>query len=129
MSIISISGKAGHGKDTVAKMIMVFIWKNSVEYSKGKDIHYNPDEFLDNYHFLEIYSGWVIKRFADKLKDIVCILIGCSRKQIEDRNFKEKELGEEGEIPLQEEWKAITGYEGLYEVSNFGRIKSLNRLD
>ena len=27
-----------------------------------------------------------------------------------------------------EEWKAIKGYEGLYEVSNFGRIKSLSRI-
>lgn len=28
---------------------------------------------------------------------------------------------------VREEWKAISGYEGLYEVSNFGRIKSLAR--
>lgn len=26
---------------------------------------------------------------------------------------------------MQEQWKPIKGYEGLYEVSNFGRIKSL----
>lgn len=26
---------------------------------------------------------------------------------------------------MKEEWKPINGYEGLYEVSNFGRIKSL----
>ena len=26
-----------------------------------------------------------------------------------------------------EEWKPIKGYEGLYEVSNLGRVKSLNR--
>ena len=26
-----------------------------------------------------------------------------------------------------EEWKAIKGYEGLYEVSNLGRVKSLER--
>ena len=26
---------------------------------------------------------------------------------------------------LNEIWKPIKGYEGLYEVSNFGRIKSL----
>lgn len=25
---------------------------------------------------------------------------------------------------LQEEWKPIKGYEGLYEISNFGRVKS-----
>ena len=27
-----------------------------------------------------------------------------------------------------EVWKPIRGYEGLYEVSNFGRVKSLNRV-
>ena len=25
-------------------------------------------------------------------------------------------------------WKPVVGYEGLYEVSNLGRIKSLSRL-
>ena len=28
---------------------------------------------------------------------------------------------------MQEEWKNIPGYDGLYQVSNFGRIKSLSR--
>lgn len=28
---------------------------------------------------------------------------------------------------IQEEWRPIKGYEGLYEVSNFGRVKSLQR--
>ena len=28
---------------------------------------------------------------------------------------------------LEEIWKPIKGFEGLYEVSNFGKIKSLNR--
>ena len=27
----------------------------------------------------------------------------------------------------QEEWKAIKGYEGIYEVSNFGNVRSLPR--
>lgn len=28
---------------------------------------------------------------------------------------------------MQEEWKPVVGYEGLYEVSNLGRVKSLPR--
>ncbi len=28
-----------------------------------------------------------------------------------------------------EEWKSIPGYEGLYEVSSYGRVKSLERCD
>jgi hypothetical protein len=27
-----------------------------------------------------------------------------------------------------EEWKPVTGYEGLYEVSNIGRVRSLDRI-
>jgi len=27
-----------------------------------------------------------------------------------------------------EEWKPVVGFEGLYEVSNYGRVKSLNRI-
>ena len=28
---------------------------------------------------------------------------------------------------LFEEWRPVAGYEGLYEVSNFGRVRSLER--
>lgn len=40
-------------------------------------------------------ENWEIKKYADKLKDVVCLLIGCTREQLEDRTFKETELGEE----------------------------------
>lgn len=30
---------------------------------------------------------------------------------------------------MEEEWKDITGFEGSYQVSNFGRVKSLDRYD
>ncbi len=30
-------------------------------------------------------------------------------------------------LPMNEEWKDIIGYEGLYQVSNLGRVKSLFR--
>lgn len=29
---------------------------------------------------------------------------------------------------IREEWKSIKGYEGIYEVSNFGQVRSLDRL-
>ena len=28
---------------------------------------------------------------------------------------------------MEEVWKPIKGYEGLYEVSNYGRVRSLDR--
>lgn len=65
--ILGISGKIGSGKDTVSDII--------------KEL--TPD------------LNWEEKKFADALKDIVCRLIGCTREQLEDRDFKEKPLGEE----------------------------------
>lgn len=32
-------------------------------------------------------------------------------------------------MDITEEWRAIPGYEGIYEVSNIGRVRSLDRID
>lgn len=37
-------------------------------------------------------TGWEVVSFADKLKDITCILSGCTREQLEDYDFKETQL-------------------------------------
>ena len=29
----------------------------------------------------------------------------------------------------QEEWRDVSGFEGYYQVSNYGRVKSLDRID
>ena len=49
----------------------------------------------DTREYIELFTDFKIKKFADKLKDFVCILIGCTREQLEDQDFKNKELGEE----------------------------------
>lgn len=83
-NLIGISGKIGSGKDTVGNIIQILTAMP----------HLNTEGVLS---FLkrDINSPYKIKKFADKLKDIVCILIGCTRKQLEDRTFKEQELGED----------------------------------
>lgn len=63
--IIGISGKKNSGKDLAGEIIR---------------------EFDQSYR---------VVKYADKLKDIVCLLIGCTREQLEDRDFKESPLGEE----------------------------------
>lgn len=88
--IISISGKIGSGKDLVGNIIQYY-----VESAQNLSIHYTFNDFTDRPKLGENLSGWKIVKFADKLKDIVCLLIGCTREQLEDRDFKEKELGEE----------------------------------
>jgi hypothetical protein len=90
--IISISGKISSGKDAVGKIIKQLT--STYPYEKALEgliernapvvTEYNPN--IDKFE---------IKKFADKLKDIVCFLIGCTREQLEDQEFKNKELGEE----------------------------------
>ena len=67
-NLISVSGKKGSGKNLVAAIIT--------------DLTYDQ-------------TSWEVKSFADKLKYITCSLIGCTREQLEDHEFKETPLGEE----------------------------------
>lgn len=87
--LIAISGKIGSGKDTVGKIIQYLIANNNLP----KDMQYLSLEELDNTK--DNFSGWQIKKFADTLKDMVCLLIGCTREQLENQEFKNTELGEE----------------------------------
>lgn len=83
--LIGISGKIGSGKDTVAT-----IWQClSMDYTKQATLAV----ISDNIRFLTAH--YKVKRFADKIKDTVCLWLGCTRKQLEDREFKEKPLGKE----------------------------------
>lgn len=91
MAIIGISGKAGVGKDLVGEIIQ---YLTSDYYLSGKSFAYFQEDNKRRNDYPD-YLDWQIKKFADALKDIVCILLGCTREQLEDRNFKEKELGEE----------------------------------
>lgn len=81
MKLIGISGKAGAGKDEVAKMLQHLLHRPDVSYETFKTLIYSKE--------------YQIKKFADKLKDIVCLILNCTREQLENREFKEKELGEE----------------------------------
>ena len=88
--IIAISGKIGSGKDTVGKIIQILSNKDDRWFIENpKDALLKWNGCYDN------LSDWKIKKFADKLKDIVCLLLNCTREQLEDREFKDKELGEE----------------------------------
>lgn len=111
--IIGISGKIGSGKDTVGKIIQVLSHLKQHESYGGKneDI-FNPKNWtweralgLDG-TFGFAYpenGGWEIKKFADKLKDATCLIIGCTRQQLEDQDFKNRPLGEEWRLPNSEE--------------------------
>lgn len=194
INLIGIHGKINSGKDTVGKIIQCL----------GQGI--NSEKQITDYCNGVKITGfeWKVKKFADKLKEITALLIGCTREQLEDREFKETPLGEEWKVykidyqtdyedinhdhskiflseedainwyeplylrPLRgryinltprlllqllgteagreiihpniwcnslfsdyygdvEEWKDINNYKGLYQVSSFGCVRSLNR--
>lgn len=123
--IIGINGKKGHGKDLIGTIIQYLLDKNS-----NVNIHKDSIEGFNSYikNKYNLKSNWQIKKFADKLKDIVCLLIGCTKEQLEDNNFKEKELGEEWwywKKPITGE--IIKSYKE-YEVNDYILIKLTPRL-
>lgn len=91
--LIGISGKKNAGKNLIADIIQYAL------YNKNAEIEVSFDEFLlFGASGRKFVSNWKQVSFADKLKDIVCLLIGCTRAQLENREFKEKDLGEEWRI-------------------------------
>lgn len=85
--LVGISGKLGSGKDLAYFLI---VYNNLSNYNKQM----SPGDFYRRYKYAD-FAELSNKKCADTLKDIICMLIGCNRTQLEDRNFKEKELGEE----------------------------------
>lgn len=98
--LIGISGKKQSGKDTVGKIIQYLITCNKEENFKDNSFYDFCNMDYLNYNETLIsrqkdLSGWEIKKFADKVKDIVCIMINCTREDLESEEFKNTELGEE----------------------------------
>jgi len=74
IKLIGISGKIGHGKDSVAE---------SIQHQSS--------------------SPWINKKYASSVKDIASILTGIRRADFEKREFKESNLGKEwGNMPVRE---------------------------
>lgn len=85
--VIGIAGKIGSGKDLAGiylQHILGLVHTHTVEEWEN-EIPAFRDEI----------SEWEIRKFADPVKDTICILLNCTREQIEDRDFKNKELPKE----------------------------------
>ena len=92
-NLISISGRKQSGKDTIGNIINYLVaCKDQIPKNgyfaetlkKGFDVNIN----------YQLNSNYRIVKFADKLKDIVCILLNCTREQLEDETFKNTPLGQ-----------------------------------
>ena len=98
MKLIGFSGKIGHGKDMAAEMLQYIQYKEKI---KNGIIDHDPvissfteweNEYSDEIR--RLFSSTQIEKFGGKLKDMVCILLNCTREQLEDREFKESSLSE-----------------------------------
>lgn len=94
IKLIGIAGKAGSGKDTVATIIQFLTLDDDV-FSKT-----NRDCIADLEHkaYCASQSKWKIKKYASTLKKITSIILGCKVNKLEDREFKEKELGKQWQV-------------------------------
>lgn len=95
VNLISLSGKIGSGKNTVASIIQYLVWKNKLETGEINTGLYDLKLFLNSMSFGAACSGWEQKSFAAKLKHIASILTGIPAERFEDQEFKKTELGEE----------------------------------
>lgn len=85
--ILSFSGKIGSGKDTSGKIAQILI----------DNPHFVNNAVKDFLKREIIKPSFTIEKWGGALKDITCLLIGCTREELEDETFKNKELGEEWE--------------------------------
>lgn len=86
-NLIGITGQKGSGKDTVATIITLLSINRPPEYIV---------QFIEtNNKYLPVDCNYEIKKFAQPIKDFVANILGVSVEKLEDREFKEKELGEE----------------------------------
>ena len=94
--IYGFSGKKQSGKNLVAK-----IWQILASYDKVYDDEtYIREVKFDLSFFSEekysfSFSSWTQVAFADKLKDVFCILIGCDKEQLEKGKINDLKLPKE----------------------------------
>jgi hypothetical protein len=89
MAIIGISGYSGSGKDTVGRIIQYLHCDFQEDVAVEVAIH------PDNDWLLEEQSGWEIKKWAGKLKQVASLLTGIPIHKFEDQEFKKTYLGPE----------------------------------
>ena len=102
--IIGINGYSGSGKDTVGTIIQ-YLNCHNVE---GHPIEKVATNYKEHEWWLEEQSGWEIRKFAGKLKDIAGHLTGIDIEDFEDQEFKKTNLGREWWTTCDEGYQPMT---------------------
>jgi dephospho-CoA kinase len=108
--IIGISGRIGSGKDTVGDIIQMLAVSNDPTVN------------------------WEIKKYAGKLKEIACILTGCTLEQLENQEFKKQKLSSEwtkinNNWQYKEDSENDPDYEVIDAEKKLYRYKGMDTLD
>lgn len=107
--IIGINGKIGSGKDTVGMIIQHLIAESKGSFIQEHQLYkdalgeerFTLIEYLEQIpNSLQFDSGWEIKKFAAKLKQIASILSGIPIEKFEDQEFKKTLMGSEWDYKL-----------------------------
>src|SRR5688572_15077192 len=93
--LIGISGYIGSGKDTFASMLnyQIYTRRYTIYQEKYNSTVVVPKSYED-WLVRKNWTGWEIVKFAESLKQIVVLLTGCTREQLEDQDFKESNAPE-----------------------------------
>lgn len=117
--IISISGRIGSGKDTVGKIIQI------IEQSP----HYTDETVVKMLNREIISPGFTIKKFATQLKEVVALITGCSVKDLEDQDFKNKTLPEEFWYYTEKTGSFTSSFADSKEMYPYIGFKDVNYLE
>lgn len=141
-NLISISGKKGHGKDTVANIIQYLDFKQSCDrkgdtmsiIARSKAARTTFNEFMQErihesgydiggHSMYECEGKWSIQKYAAKLKEIVGIFLGVGAEKLEDKAYIYTEL--------PEEWWFITDgiFSTAYSPETWEKISKLKHID
>jgi cytidylate kinase len=111
VNLIGISGKMGSGKDTAAMLIKRILSNKELTDNTIAHLVKNPNGTVqDN-------SGWQIKKFSTKLKEVVAVLTGAPVEKLDDQNFKKHMIGEHWDMTFRELMQKI-GTEAMRNVIN-----------
>jgi len=92
--IIGVAGKMGSGKDTIGQIIQYITTPLPFSFPPDYTLQTRINNFGIHLNKSNVVN-WKIKKYADKLKDTVCLWTGCTRRQLENRDFKNQLIGPE----------------------------------
>jgi len=93
-NLIGVSAGIGGGKDLVGKIINYLTHYRYDEYElKRSELGISVEDFYDTNMSMDYEQPFVINKYANKLKDVTALILGCTRKDLEDRDYKDKMLG------------------------------------